>query len=298
MITTAATEHGPYFPLFVFMVGACIGSFLNVIICRVPAGESVVLPGSHCTCGRPIPWYLNLPILSWLMIAGKAKCCGRPVSVRYFLVELITAVSFVAAWEMLAPGKAFVGCMFIFILIGASFIDLDTMEVPDVFSVGGAIIGVAAAFCLPLIANGREGLPVGWFFAQQACGAGIIAAGMLFWVATFASFLMRREALGLGDVKLLGAIGVFCGWQGAIFAMFGGAVVGIVWYTAIGISRTLRGAPDPAGISDLDEPASADTRILPFGVEVPFGPMLAIAGAVYYLLWNSHFAHLLPRFIE
>ena len=80
-----------FFPLVVSLLGACIGSFLNVVIYRVPAGQSIVTPGSHCACGAPIAWYDNLPVLSWFILRGKARCCGRPYAFRYAFIELLTA---------------------------------------------------------------------------------------------------------------------------------------------------------------------------------------------------------------
>src|ERR1700690_1792567 len=94
-----------FFPTAAFLFGAIIGSFLNVCIHRIPAGQSIVRPGSHCACGAPIAWYDNIPILSWLLLRGRARCCGRPFSARYLLVEILTAALFLACWLRLsAPG--------------------------------------------------------------------------------------------------------------------------------------------------------------------------------------------------
>jgi leader peptidase (prepilin peptidase)/N-methyltransferase len=100
-----ATAFPWFFPALAFGFGACIGSFLNVVIYRVPAGKSIVTPGSHCACGAPIAWYDNLPILSWFLLRGRARCCGRRYSFRYAFVELLTAGLFLACWLLFPPGS-------------------------------------------------------------------------------------------------------------------------------------------------------------------------------------------------
>ena len=103
----------PWFlPLVAFVLGACVGSFLNVCIHRIPAGQSVVRPGSHCACGAPIRWYDNIPILSWFFLRGRARCCGRRFSFRYPLVEALTAALSLACWLLFPPAKALGGALF------------------------------------------------------------------------------------------------------------------------------------------------------------------------------------------
>ena len=106
-----------FFPIVVFVLGSCIGSFLNVVIYRVPAGQSIVTPSSHCGCGLPIAWYDNIPILSWFILQGRTRCCGQSYSFRYAIVELLTALLFLACWFAFPPAKALVGMLFISILI-------------------------------------------------------------------------------------------------------------------------------------------------------------------------------------
>ena len=98
-----------FFPAAALVFGAIVGSFLNVCIHRIPAGQSIVRPGSHCACGAPIAWYDNLPIFSWLFLRGRARCCGRPFSVRYPAVELLTALLFLACWRLFPPAPAACG---------------------------------------------------------------------------------------------------------------------------------------------------------------------------------------------
>ena len=114
-----------FFPTVFFLFGACVGSFLNVCIFRIPAGKSIVRPPSHCACGKPIAWHDNIPILGWILLRGRARCCGRRISFRYPLVETLTAAVFCAAWVCLPPVQALVGMVFLSILIFCSFVDID-----------------------------------------------------------------------------------------------------------------------------------------------------------------------------
>jgi leader peptidase (prepilin peptidase)/N-methyltransferase len=122
-----------FFAALVAIFGAMTGSFLNVCIYRIPAERSIVFPGSSCACGRPIPFYHNIPIFTWLILRGKASCCGAPFSIRYPAIELLTAVLFFWVWSVYPPVVALMGMLFIAFLICATFIDLDHMIIPDRF---------------------------------------------------------------------------------------------------------------------------------------------------------------------
>lgn len=272
-----------FFPLVAFVFGACIGSFLNVVIYRVPKGESIVRPGSHCACGAPIAWYDNIPVLSWFILRGRARCCGRAYSFRYAFVELLTASVFLACWWLFPPGKAVVGMLFLSILISATFIDLDHMIIPDVFTIGGGTLGLLLSLLVPSLHGQHGGI-----FALDSLRSVVISlqglligSGLVLWIALVAEVLLRKEAMGFGDVKFVGAIGAFCGWQGAVFAIFGGAIVGTIWCAVAWLWQRLvgrRSAAAPRAETPEGQPAE-----IGFGVHVPFGPMLAIAGAVYFL---------------
>jgi leader peptidase (prepilin peptidase)/N-methyltransferase len=228
-----------FFPGFAFVIGACVGSFLNVVIYRVPKGESVVTPGSHCGCGQPIKWHDNIPILSWLALRGRARCCGRPFSFRYPFVELLTGLLFVACWFRFSPADAFspelVLCGWIFIgcLVAATFIDLDHFIIPDVFTIGLALVGLVLSAAVPALhghiaGTAMENALQGALTSLQGI---LVGSGLVLWTALIAEAILRKEAMGFGDVKFVGAIGAFCGWKGAVIAMFGGACVGTVWIT-------------------------------------------------------------------
>ncbi len=121
----------------------------KVCIYQIPKGESVVTLRSPCGCGQPIAWYDNLPVLSWLILRGRARCCGRPFSFRYAFVELLTAAFFALSWHLFPAGKAVAGMVLVAIVICAFFIDLDHMIIPDVFTIGGAVAGVLLSLLLP-----------------------------------------------------------------------------------------------------------------------------------------------------
>jgi leader peptidase (prepilin peptidase)/N-methyltransferase len=287
-----SAEFPWFFPLAAFFFGACVGSFLNVVIYRVPKEESVVTPGSHCGCGRPIAWYDNIPILSWLLLRGQARCCGRKFSFRYPAVELLTALLFVATWLKYPPAVAACGWVFLACLIAATFIDLDHMIIPDVFTIGLGIVGVLLSVLVPALHNQQHEL-----FAVASMRAGLaslqgllVGSALVLWILILAEAILKKEAMGFGDVKFVGAIGAFCGWQGAVFALFGGALVGTVWFAIAKLADAALGRKNPEPPAEL-EPESLDRSGfgtgLAFGTHVPFGPMLAIAGALYFLAFRE-----------
>ncbi len=276
-----------FFPLFAGLTGTCVGSFLNVCIYRIPKDESVVSPRSHCGCGQPIAWHDNIPVLSWFLLRGRARCCGRPFSFRYPAIELLTATLFVACWLVFPPAKALAGTVLCSIVICAHFIDHDHMIIPDVFTVGGAAAGVLLSMLLPslhgqahdyfLIASMRAGL-------ESVLGL-FVGSALVLWVALFAEAILKREAMGFGDVKYLGALGAFVGWQGAVFAMFGGALLGCGWFILAYVWKKITGRNAPAALpAETPEGQPAE---LGFGVHVPFGPMLGLAALIYFF-WAHH----------
>jgi len=264
-----------------------VGSFLNVVIYRVPAEKSIVTPGSHCACGAPIKWHDNIPVLSWFLLRGRARCCGRPYSFRYAFVEMLTAALFVACWLSFPPAKALCGLLFVACLICATFIDLDHMIIPDTFTIGLGVVGVVLSVFVPAL-HGQTGHG----FMIDALRSGVISlqgllvgSGLVLWIALVAETLLRKEAMGFGDVKFVGAIGAFTGWQGAVFAIFGGAVVGMVWIGLALVFKKLFGSR--VQVAPRAETPDGQPAELGLGVQIPFGPMLAIGGLIYFLWFHE-----------
>lgn len=260
-------------PTFSFLMGAIVGSFLNVCIYRIPAGKSIVSPGSTCACGKPIKWFDNIPILSWFILRGKARCCGSPYSFRYPFIEALTGVFFLGSWVAHSPLKALCIMLFASMLVCASFIDFDHMEIPDRFSIGLTAVGFALSVLIPELHgfDRSDFARASVTSALQSILGILVGSGTILWIALLAETVLKKEAMGFGDVKLLGGIGAFLGWQGAIFSIFGGATLGCVGIVLWTIIKKLRPGKE-----------SEDGEAM-FGRQIPFGPMLA-GGALLFSL--------------
>jgi len=276
-LATLAAALPWYLPTVAFVFGACVGSFLNVCIYRIPAGQSVVRPGSHCACGAPIRWHDNIPILSWFILRGRARCCGRRFSFRYPFIELLTALLFLACWLLFPPAKATAGMVLCSALIAATFIDIDHMVIPDAFTIWLGVAGLILSCLLPGLHGRQHELFIVGSFRSGLDGllGLLVGSGLVLWIGLLAEAILHKEAMGFGDVKFVGAIGAFTGWQGAAFSVFGGAVIGTFWFAAVLLWRAVQ--PKPAAPEAEGQPRIA------FGVEVPFGPMLAAGGLIYFL---------------
>ena len=262
----------PFFiPLCVFIFGVIWGSFLNVCIYRIPQGHSIVWPPSSCQCGKRIPFYFNIPVIAWFMLNGKAACCEEKLSFRYPLVEALTGALFVFSWLNHQSIVALVGMLFIAILIAATFIDLDHMIIPDIFSIGGMLLGVMVSIFIPQLHGfSQGGMEAHWYSWIESMLGIFVGTSMIYWIATIGEIILKKPAMGEGDVKFLAAIGAFTGWQGALFSLFGGAFIG----TIIILPYLL--------IQQLKQPKEPKLQ------ELPFGPFLAI-GAIVYFLWLYNF---------
>ncbi len=270
-----------------FIFGAIVGSFLNVCIYRIPAERSIVSPGSTCACGEPIRCYHNIPVFSWMLLRGRAACCGERFSIRYPAIELLTASLFLWAWLAHTPLVAVVGMLFIAFLICATFIDLDHMIIPDRFSIGGMVIGVILSLLVPGL-HGYEGF---WLAASMqavvsSLAGALVGSGLVYWIAVLGEIVFRKPAMGEGDVKFVGFIGAFCGWQGAVFAMFGGACIGTVILLPVLLIGRLCGSKPAADRGEEEDNAGEEE--LQFGAQVPFGPLLALAGLIYFLGFSKY----------
>lgn len=216
--------------LVVFIFGSIVGSFLNVCIYRLPKGRSIVFPGSHCpNCGEKIHWFDNIPILSYIILLGKARCCKAKISLRYFIVEALTAIVFLTFFMAFGlSAKFFAYLIFSCGLIVATFVDFEIQEIPDEVSIGGLIAGLTLSATFPSILNEmtRAGGLTSSFLGALVGGAMIYGMGML------GELAFKKEAMGGGDVKLLAMIGSFLGWKLTVLTFFVaplfGSVVGII----------------------------------------------------------------------
>jgi len=233
--------------------GAMIGSFLNVCIFRLPKEESIVTPGSHCPhCQKPIKFYDNVPLVSYILLNGRCRYCKESISIQYPLVEGITALVSLILFVRFGPTLSYVFYFsFIAALIVISIIDLYHQIIPDVISLPGIGVGLLASLAIPQIN-----------FIDSLIGA-LLGGGSLFIVATLYQWLFKREGMGGGDVKLLAMIGAFLGWKAVILTILLGSLLGSI--SGI-IVMVLRGKD--------------------FKYAIPFGPFLSL-GAVISLFYGQ-----------
>jgi leader peptidase (prepilin peptidase)/N-methyltransferase len=209
-----------WYPVLVgFVFGAALGSFLNVVIYRLPLGRSTPRPGSHCPkCQTPIAWYDNIPILSYLLLGGKCRRCKTKISVRYPLVELVSALAAAGVvWRYGLTLEAAWIYAFLAIMLAITLIDWDHQIIPDPLSLGGVVLGwVGAAVCLDI------GL------VQSLVGS-LVGAGVILVIAGLYKMLRRVDGMGGGDVKLMALIGAFLGWKMVFPVLFLAALFGSLY---------------------------------------------------------------------
>jgi leader peptidase (prepilin peptidase)/N-methyltransferase len=237
-----------------FIFGICIGSFLNVCIFRLPAGKSIVHPPSSCPgCNAAIRFYDNIPVLSWFILRGQCRNCHAPIAFRYVMVELLGGFMAVCVYFRFGPSvQGIIYFSFIAALLVITFIDIDYHIIPDVISLPGILLGFAASFFIPTL-NWMDSL------------LGILAGGgSLYAVAWGYERITGKEGMGGGDIKLLGMIGAFIGWQGVLLTIFMGSAIG----TLVGL---------------------IDMRVKKKNMKmrIPFGPFLALGAIIHLFLGNE-----------
>lgn len=331
-----------------FVFGTMIGSFLNVCIHRMPRGESLVSPPSHCPhCQYSIPWYLNIPLVTWLSLRGRCRNCAAPISIRYFLVELLTGAAFLACWLNFGRTSAWLALVYCLVLAGfivATFIDFEHLIIPDAITLGGVAAGFVCSFLLPGL-HGAPTVPVALERCLLGAGLGvgivygILRLGKLLYgrqrvtfpglrrvvftetslrlpdgeipyeelfyrksdairiraqrveltdrcypaaVVRLSAVLLEvgedrfrpeqvehlelmtdrielpREAMGLGDVKFMGAIGAFLGWQAVLFSLMASSLIG----SLVGVGLIALGKRE-------------------WSSRLPYGPYLALAATIW-----------------
>lgn len=216
--------------VFIFILGSVVGSFLNVCIYRLPRGESIAYPPSHCAhCNNRLYWYDNIPFLSYIFLRRRCRFCRRVISHRYFIVEFITALLFLAFFISFGPGaKLVLMAAFASALVAAAFIDFDFQIIPDSITVSGIIAGLIGAYLFPSVLGeiSRQKAFFNSIFGILAGGGSIYLTGVLGTIA------FKKDAMGGGDVKLMAMIGAFLGWKMALLvffiAPFFGAFAGII----------------------------------------------------------------------
>lgn len=242
-----------FFEIFFFTLGAAVGSFLNVLIHRIPEEQSIVFPASHCpVCGHGIRFYDNMPLISYLLLRGRCRDCGEAISARYPLVEGLTAtLSLMLYWKFGLSWPYLFAFIFVCALVAITFIDLDHQIIPDVISLPGIpVFFLGAVFVMNLrVLDAFLGL--------------LIGGGVLYGVAFFYELITKREGMGGGDIKLLAMIGAFLGWQSLLFVLLVSSFVG----AAVGITIMIVRGRD-------------------MKYAVPFGPFLSL-GAFAYLFFGA-----------
>ena len=260
----------PYATVLVFVIGLLIGSFLNVCILRLPVGESIVTPRSHCPrCKTTIRWYQNIPVLSWMVLRGKCASCGVRIPIRYALVELMAAVILVLLWRAHGPTTAFaIAAILLLALVVLFFTDLDHKLLPDLVTLPGFLLGVAVAWVNPFLGPGSS-----WNRLWASLAGAALGAGVLWGIGALYSRVRGIEAMGMGDVKMMAMVGAFTGPMGVLVTLFGASITG----AAIGIALIpLRGG------------SMKDT--------LPFGCFLAPAAAIA-MLWGRDLVGLYVRWV-
>lgn len=266
--------------IFVFLFGAAIGSFLNVVIYRVPNELSVVFPNSACPkCKAPIKAYDNIPVLSWLILRGKCRGCGEKISAQYPIVELLTALLFVLFYWQIGLNPFLPVCLlFAAVIIALIFIDAEHMILPDVITlpfwalmivirvVFGIVFGAAYFSDLnfaPL--TWMHGYPVWLISLVGAILGGLAGGGSLWLIGAIWKLLTKREAMGFGDVKMMAGVGALLGWRLSFLSIFMGAFSGAI-----------------IGVVLIAKQKDKDLQ-----TQIPFGIFLGI-GSIIALLFGEH----------
>jgi leader peptidase (prepilin peptidase)/N-methyltransferase len=240
------------------LLGLCVGSFLNVCILRLPRDQSLMRPRSTCpNCKQPIAWRDNIPVFSWLWLRGKCRWCHKPISKQYPLIEALVGVLFGAS--VLAYGMtlhAVAAALFGTLLLGIAITDARHYIIPDEFTWGGLVIGLLLA-----LGGGVDG------FLQALLGAAV--GFVLLWVVGWAGTLVfKEEAMGGGDVKMMAMVGSFVGWRGVLLTVFAGAALGSLIFIPLSIKKK---------------------RLVPFGVFLAVGAVVAFVFGASIIAWYGHF---------
>lgn len=273
-----------------FVWGACVGSFLNVCIYRIPRELSIVKPQSFCPhCSKPIAWHHNIPIISFLALRGRCKYCGGKITARYFVVELLVACLFLLIWLKFyhPPGRCVLWLvpitdwklipiywLVISGLILGTFVDFEHLIIPDRVTLGGILAGLILSAVVPALHGETTAIRA---LMWSALGT-VAGSGSLWIIAVGGKAIFKKDAMGFGDIKLLGAIGAFFGVKAVLFTILLSSLTGSI----VGITLV------------LSNRKKMQSRI-------PYGPYLALAAVAWILwgpglcgLWNSYINFFIP----
>jgi leader peptidase (prepilin peptidase)/N-methyltransferase len=243
----------PFAIPFAAALGAILGSFLNVLILRLPKEESVVFPGSKCpSCQAPIAWYDNIPVVSWLVLGGKCRNCQAGISIQYPLVEIVVAAIWgLAVWHYGLTLNALAAAIFCTILLGIAVTDARHYLIPDEFSLGGLVLGLLLS-----LRDGVDGLVV-------ALVGAAVGFALLYAIAVLGEKVFGKEAMGGGDIKMMAMVGAFVGWQGVLLTIFLGSFLGTLVFVPLQLKKKML---------------------------VPFGIFLAAAAAIVFVVGDAMIA--------
>lgn len=263
-----------------FAFGAVIGSFLNVVIWRMPRGESLATPGSHCPhCNRALTAWENVPLVSFLMLRARCRTCKTPITWRYFWVELLTALMFTAIeWRFGAGYDTVAYCLFMAALVAAFAIDLELYIIPDELNTFALLVGVGRDVLG--IVRGEAAHALVWGWCPRSVVGAVACAGVFVGIQVLGRALFRKDAMGDGDVKLARAIGALLPLRLALvsfgFAIAAGAVLGPVLIAVFALREKRKGGAAAAPTEMEDEPE----------MEVSSWPELLGAGAAYLTFFD------------
>jgi leader peptidase (prepilin peptidase)/N-methyltransferase len=240
----------------VAVLGLLIGSFLNVLILRLPAGESIVAPGSRCPrCKTPLRWYHNVPLVSWLVLGGRCAFCKESIGWQYPAVEVSTAVIWGANVAAYGPTPETArAILFLTLLLANAVTDARFYIIPDELSLGGAALGLVLSL-----------LPGGLALLDSLIGA-VVGGAVLWVVAIVGTWAFKKDAMGGGDIKMLAMVGAFLGWRGALLTIFLGALAGTLIFVPL---------------------AWKSDKLVPFGVFLALGAGLAFYVGDDLLRWYT-----------
>ncbi|MCF6177536.1 MAG: prepilin peptidase [Victivallaceae bacterium] len=276
----------PLWHIIVFMVGTCIGSFLNVCIWRIPRGESIVSPPSRCPkCGHELPWYENIPLFSWLALRGKCSSCSTAITSRYFFVELLTGMLFFILWFKIVFDRQPLTLALVYLpvtalIITTIFIDIKHFIIPNLTTFPLMIVGMVLAVAFPqnwkvfgffpeVTDYASHFYALGFSIASMAIGYGTMAL-----LAIFGKMIFKRDALGWGDVKYIAAIGACIGLKACFFSLLFGSLFGALF----GVIMVMR------------KKANGKTAL-------PFGPFLAV-GTYVWMFYGERLTYLYAKIME